>query len=318
MKVLISGSFPESLNRNKGIKASLHDAMVDLIGKEKAMLTQYESCRKKILEFKPSLTLLVGSCMPDLISYSHIREACDEVGSKLSFWTVDDPYEFDARLKFSKLVDFIFCNDKYATRFYFDNVAYHLPLAADKKAANKPIKNLAEREIDFFFCGVQFPKRKMQIKELAPYLEKYNTLICGAEWSLKNNFIKNFRLSNKKVNYLYGNSKFTLNIGRDLNIANNQFNLIASTPGPRTFEAALSGGVQLYFADDYEIEEYYEPNKEILLYENLAEFIELAERCLKKPKEYIEMAIKARERTLNDHTYHNRAQKIIDILCDYL
>ena len=38
-----------------------------------------------------------------------------------------------------------------------------------------------------------------------------------------------------------------MNIGRDLDIVNNRFNIIAETPGPRTFDMALSGAPQLMF-----------------------------------------------------------------------
>ena len=104
----------------------------------------------------------------------------------------------------------------------------------------------------------------------------------------------------------------TINIGRNFNLANNRFQLDPSTPGPRTFEAAMSGSVQLYFSDSLEIADYFTPNKEILLFDSPNSFKLHIEKMLDQPEEAKNIALTAQKRALNEHTYENRCRQLLE------
>ena len=61
-------------------------------------------------------------------------------------------------------------------------------------------------------------------------------------------------------------------MGRTASAANNRCQLDASTPGARTFEAAMAGSCQLLFTDSLEVMDYFEVGEEILLFDDTEDF----------------------------------------------
>ncbi len=76
----------------------------------------------------------------------------------------------------------------------------------------------------------------------------------------------------------------------------------------RTFESCGVGGVQLI--DRPDIGEFYEPEREVLVFESPEELVEQARRALQRPQDFTELRERARQRTLAEHTFVHRAKEL--------
>ena len=76
----------------------------------------------------------------------------------------------------------------------------------------------------------------------------------------------------------------------------------------RTFESCAVGGVQLI--DRADVSEFYEPGREVLVFESREELVELAHRVVARPREFDDLRERARERTLAEHTFVHRARRM--------
>ncbi len=124
-------------------------------------------------------------------------------------------------------------------------------------------------------------------------------------------FCRNERIPNERLADYYATSRVVLNLGRDFHLANRKYQLDSSTPGPRTFEAAMAGACQLMFAESLEILDYFRLDEEILLFDSPADFQQTLERLLAEPKHCRRIGAAAEERRLRDHTYAVRASQLL-------
>ena len=309
-RVLITGASPDRTNRNSALRQYVVQGFSELLGSVRVSHCSFEQAAEKVVESKPDALICFGSCMPEDAEYGAIRKSCDETRSALVFWLHDDPYEFDYNYKVCEVADFIFTNDKWSSYHYDHPHTFHLPLAASKDAHWRPTQK--KKEIEIFFCGVAFPNRIRLVKDLSPTLSRYETVILGDQWPEKEIiFLKNKRLSNIELSDHYAHSLITLNMGRDFHFANERYKLEPSTPGPRTFEAAMAGTVQLYFVESLEITDYYLANKEIILFDSAQSFKEEVEELTTNSNRTLQLSIAAQQRTIQDHTYMKRAQSIL-------
>lgn len=310
-RVLITGASPDNQNRNTVMRSYVAEGFTQLYGPDMTWHVPLEQAALAAQLHRPEIVLCFGSCMPDDADYTELRVYCDRTGAALVFWLHDDPYEIDFSYKINDVADLIFSNDKWAAQHHRN--ALHLPMAASRAAHWRPI--VSDRDIDIFFCGVAFKNRVQLIKDLEMVLKKHRTVILGDEWpTAKLPFTKNRRLSNDELSSHYARSMLTLNIGRDFHYANDRFKLDPSTPGPRTFEAAMAGTTQMYFVESLEIEEYYVPDKEIVLYDSVREFEHKVQYLLEDRAKCVSIAAASQSRTLSEHTYFNRAITIIDMV----
>ncbi len=77
----------------------------------------------------------------------------------------------------------------------------------------------------------------------------------------------------------------------------------------RTFEACGVGGLQLIDRDD--VAEVYEPDREILVFHDSTELIELVQRAKREPAWADEIRRAGRRRTLADHTFKVRCAELV-------
>lgn len=132
-------------------------------------------------------------------------------------------------------------------------------------------------------------KLRSQISLLndSPYLQKYKSV------------------SDKEMIQLYSNLALSLNITalRDTYILSNPISKIHL----RTFEIPMSGGLEFVSYND-EIVEYFEEDKEIVLYRSKEEMVDKARFYLNEKNLNAVMKIKklARERAANEHTWERR------------
>jgi spore maturation protein CgeB len=307
--VLIVSAFPESLNTNASLQQYVKWAFQSILGERQVLLSPLEASPGLIRQLKPKLVLLFGSCMLDISVYRPIRLACNEVDTKIAFWLHDDPYEFDYSFKAEEISDYIFSNDRWASMHYSHPHVLHLPMAASRRAHYYPWSEC--KHYDVLFCGAGFPNRIQLVKDLSGILEKYRSSIYGSGWPKELKIVDNQRINNSELAEMYSRSHIVLNIGRHFNLANNKFLLDPSTPGPRTFEAAMAGTVQFYFVESLEITEYFRADEEIILFDGPDDFSRNLERLMDEPLQAKKIALAAQARALKEHSYENRCRKIL-------
>lgn len=314
IQLMVVSAFPEKFNTNSALQDYVTLGFESILGKERVLSCPLDVAPDLVMQFKPRLIVIFGSCMLDISAYRAARVACNKSGASMAFWLHDDPYEFDYAFKAEEVADWIFSNDRWSAMHYMHPKVMHLPMGASRQAHFRPWVD--RKEVDIAFCGVAFPNRIQLIKDLSPILNKYRSSIFGSHWPTELTIAKNERLSNAELSNLYANSTVTINMGRQFNLANDKFLLDASTPGPRTFEAAMAGTVQCYFVESLEITDYFEADKEIILFDGPADFVLQVERLIDEPGFAKKIALAAQARALRDHTYEARCKKILSF-CEF-
>ena len=310
-KVLICSASPDRLNHNAALLSYVGRGFSEVLSPEQVMTRSYDYAVEAVKRFQPDLVVVFGSCMPACCDYTGIKNYCVKSGAKLAFWLHDDPYEFDFNEKIYPYADFVFSNDQWAVTHIDHPKAFHLPLAADRQAHFRPIGEKMDR--DFFFCGVGFPNRQQLLIDCAPMLSSFKVEVFGDQWPASLSFCRNTRLSNESLPDYYASSLATLNVGRRFNLANSRYQLDARTPGPRTFEAAMAGGVQCVYLEGLELADYFDFDTEILVFDSPSELLSLIDMLKSDPKRRRQIAVLTQARALKDHTYANRADKLLTI-----
>lgn len=309
-RVLVCGASPDNQNRNVVLRSYVAEGFWQLRGIESVVNVPLEHAATKASSARPELVVCFGSCMPDDADYSGIKRYCAQTGATLVFWLHDDPYEFDFSYKIKDVADLVFSNDKWCAEHYDHPRAFHLPLAASERAHWRPIS--ATKDVNIFFCGVAFGNRIKLLRDLAKPLQEHGAVVLGDGWPESElPFCRNQRLPNNELSDRYARAWITLNMGRDYHYANDRFKLDPSTPGPRTFEAAMAGTTQLFFVESLEIVDYYAPGTEVLLYNSVREFRECIEAMVGDRTRCLAIAAAAQQRTLREHTYLHRAQTML-------
>jgi spore maturation protein CgeB len=312
MKVLITGASPDNINNNFIMRNYVSEGLEEVFGESNVKNIPLQFCDKILSENRFNIIIVFGSCMPDNCYYGYLNKEANSTGAKLIFWLHDDPYEQDFNYKVLSLADYIFSNDKWATQFYRHENCFHLPMAASRKSHYRPIH--ANWKFDLFFCGVAFQNRVQLIRDMSPILKSIECCIKGQDWPRDLYFCSNERIPNKELPDYINSSKFTLNVGRHLSLGNDRYKLDASTPGPRTFESAMAGSAQLYFVESLEIEEYYQADKEIILFDSIRDIKNIFEKFLDEPQSIVDIATNAQNRTLEQHTYKHRILTMLNII----
>ena len=274
IQVLIAPASPIESAFEAMRRADIVEGFAEAIGASSVAGCRYDSIARQIERDKPELVLLVGSCLSDRCDYAGVRKACDRHHARLAFWLQNDPFEFDARVKIDSLADHIFSNDRWAAEFYPRTVTWHLPPAASPRRFAQPAPHSAlEKSIDVYFCSAAYANRQQLVTDLAPALRRYRTEIHGPGWNaVKQPFCREQEVDTAGLPTAYAATRVALNIGRQGSPANDRYQIDPSTPAPRTFEAAMSGCCQIFFADSLEVLEYFDLGTEILLFDDVEDF----------------------------------------------
>ncbi|BDB25192.1 glycosyltransferase [Cupriavidus sp. P-10] len=309
IKVLVCSASPDRVNHNAVLRNYVARGFEGVLQPGHVIATSLDSAVESAKRFRPDLIVVFGSCMPDSCDYTGLRTYCARSGASLVFWLHDDPYEFDFNYKIYRYADMIFSNDRWAAQHFDHPRVGHLPLAADRDAHFRPVGQDIARDV--FFCGVGFPNRRQLVADCVPLLGNFKVEILGAEWDTALPFCRNERVHNEALPDLYASSRVTLNIGRRYNLANSRYSLDASTPGPRTFEAAMAGAVQCTYFEGPELLDHFDVGSEMLIFDSPAELAELVESMAGEPERRRSIAQAAQDRALRDHTYEARARSML-------
>ena len=313
MKIVICGDAPLESEANASIRGSIHDGWEQHLSPENVTSVSLTGAPSVIRALRPDLVLGVGSYLPETAYFGETVAAARAVGAVSAFWATEDPYEKDASYRIEPSFDAIFTCDRWGANFYHHRHVFHLPLAACAQRHFVQIEKTRERPVDIFFCGVAFASRRDLIELLRPVLDRYRTAIIGPGWGAYGSGFSERRISKSELIELYAQSKIVLNLGRSLSFENSRYAIMPSTPGPRTFEAALAGATQVFHEDTAEIHRYFDDD-EIPCFSSRHDFGLLCERLLDDEEERFAIAGRAQRKTTRAHTYARRAAEITDVL----
>ena len=264
-----------------------------------------------------ALLLYIGSSLSEDVPLTTMSAMAKLADVPSVFWATDDPYEFDARYRADGF-DVYLSNDRNAaTHFIERSNVYHLPLAA-APGDKREIVPVSARKLTAFFCGYHYESRRRIISDIlaVPNFSRNDLVVMGGNWNIPGLQQMPSVDAHDNLIDVYTAVWFVLNLGRTYDIANSHRKLVSTTPGPRTFECALAGTPQVYFCNSLEIEEYYRPDKEILVVESVDEAVEKMRWFRKNPTAWKEIAEAAQARTEKEHLYEHRVNTMLSILTD--
>lgn len=311
-RVAVVSPVPDELNTNWRLRDHVAEGFATLCGADRVVALPELTAERGIDQCGPDLVVVFGGLMPDRTDLRAIRRAADRCGAHVAVWVHDDPYELDFAYRAVAAADSVFTNDAACVDYYDHPSVHHLPLAASPTAHRRTLRSHFER--DLFFCGYAFANRVAFFEEIPESaLEPFSTLVAGAGWPRTRAFYVNRRIAYDELPDYYSGSVCTVTLGRDLDLANRRYMVPQSTPGPRAFEAAMAGCLQLYFVNGLEIADYFEPGSEILLIDRPSDVPTYLQDVASDPSRLAAMRSATQARALRDHTYAERARRMLDV-----
>jgi len=202
---------------------------------------------------------------------------------------------------------------------------YHtIPLAADKTIIKE---NFDKRFVaDISYIGTNLPEKSQFFKEFVfPLGKKYNLKLYGQDWTLLDqalgwaqrfgqyfniHWLANIRKPKLQLNdeaKIYSSSVVSINVHEDYQ------KKFGGDCNERTFKIPLAGGFEV--TDDVAcIRKYFEADKEMIIAKDKEEWLEKIEYYIKHPEEREALIKAGQARVLKDHTYHNRAIQLLEII----
>ncbi|GBQ61772.1 hypothetical protein AA103196_0135 [Ameyamaea chiangmaiensis NBRC 103196] len=312
--IICSGGRYES-QANAQIRESIMAGWAECVGEENVIAANISGAAAAVARLRPTIVMAIGSYLPESTYFGEVCREARKVGARTIFWATEDPYEQDANYRVADEFDVMFSCDRWGTNFYTRPDVWHLPLAACPRLHYVPVDETVERTIDVLFCGVAFTSRKDIVRGLLPTLRDLNIKIVGPGWGELGIGFSDARIEKDQLIDLYRRSKLVLNLGRSLHFENKRFMIAPSTPGPRTFEAALAGAMQVFHEDTYELRRYFSAD-EIPVFSNKRDFDAVLDRFLHDEALRLATARKAQARTMAEHTYGHRIRSMLDLLIE--
>lgn len=201
---------------------------------------------------------------------------------------------------------------------------YHtIPLAADKTILRDSFN--PDFKADISFVGTYLSQKKEFFRDwVFPLKGRYDLKLYGQDWTLFDRslgwvqrfgqyfnlpVIRTIRKPKLKLQDeagIYSSSVISINIHEDYQ------RKFGGDCNERTFKIPLCGGFEI--TDDVAcIRKYFKAGEEIIVVEDRDDWFRKIEFYLKNPEERLPIIEAGRERVMRDHTYHNRANQIIEI-----
>ncbi len=311
--VLICDDAPLESEANASIRTYIRQGWIETVGAARVVFCGLSAAAGALDMLSPSMVLCIGSYLPETAYFGEISRAARAASVPLVFWATEDPYEKDASHRIEPFFDAIFTCDRGTCRYYDHPMVFHLPLAGSPAHHQSVCRRKAVRPIDVLFCGVAFANRREILSGLRPHLADLKVAIVGPGWSGLGPGCSDRRVNGPHLMQLYAQSRIVLNLGRSLGFENSRYVIAASTPGPRTFEAAMAGSLQLFHEDTLELRRYFDETQ-IPGFSAPADFAALRDRYLGSETLRFEAAVSAQRRALAQHSYAHRAREMIATL----
>jgi glycosyltransferase involved in cell wall biosynthesis len=210
--------------------------------------------------------------------------------------------------------DHVFSNDPIATKRYPS--ATFLPLAAPLPDGNAESDN---RELDFIFVGSGWPNRFEPLRQIASVIPQARRRIVVTE----NPYIRGLKpwneitgrevepLAFQALQRISMDAKLTIALGRNFS-GSPSAQTDGALPGPRLFENAAAGVVQLVSRELYpRCFDLFADQAELIGYDTDSELVSLVPQLLRDPDRLRNVREAALRRVKADHTYDRRVEEIL-------
>lgn len=271
-------------------------------------------------QLRPNLMLALDGMDLPLEQVAAVRQ----LGITTAVWLTDDPYYTDMTTKIVTHYDHVFTLEMNCIELYRQlgcSSVHYLPFGAFP-THYFPLSSPVPAKHEISFTGSAYWNRIYFFNPIMPQLTARNIKINGIWWDRLPDYqsygdkIELGRwMSPNETNDLYNGSKIMINLHRshqDDSVNNNALKLPAASPNPRTFEICACGTLQLTDTRD-DLARFYKPGEEIETYNSQQELLEKIEFYLTHEKERREIALRALERTLREHTYGHRVNQLLSI-----
>ncbi|WP_281889210.1 glycosyltransferase [Paenibacillus sp. YYML68] len=285
------------------------------------VMTPSEPYVEYAIQTKPDVVLVLDGLNIDTGHMDTIRSH----GIRTAVWLTDDPYYTDLTLPLVLHFDTVFTLELSCVDFYRRHGSrdvHYLPFAANP-AIFRPKPALASHRYEVSFIGSAYWNRVAIFDQLAPYLARRRSYICGIWWDrlkaysqLSSSIALNKWMSAEETSLYYNGTKIVINLHRatDDDTFNHNSRLISAvSPNPRTFEIAACGTLQLTDIR-HDIARFYKPGEEIVTYGSAEELLQKLDYYLHHEEERRRIALNALKRTMTEHTYATRMAQMLRIL----
>ncbi|RAP77410.1 CgeB family protein [Paenibacillus montanisoli] len=270
---------------------------------------------------RPDIVIVLDGLQFNVAEVDAMRSA----GIRTAIWFTDDPYYTDITAGIAPHYDEVFTLELACVDYYRQqgcpNV-YYLPLGADPEAF-RPRNPLRSQRHDICFIGSAYWKRVEFFNHVTRFLAKKDTHISGIWWDR----LKDFRLMKSKIQLgrwmspketanMYNGAKIVINMHRahdEDTFNSNSAGIGAESPNPRTFEIAACGALQLTDVRN-DIVSFYTPGVDIVTYSSPQEMIDKIRYYLVNEEERKQIAMRGMYRTMREHTYGKRIERMLSIL----
>ncbi|WP_068500444.1 CgeB family protein [Paenibacillus kribbensis] len=272
-------------------------------------------------QLRPNLMLALDGMDLPMEQVAAVRQ----LGITTAIWLTDDPYYTDTTTKIVPHYDHVFTLEMNCLELYRQlgcSSVHYLPFGAFP-THYFPLSSPVSARHEIGFTGSAYWNRIYFFNPIMPQLAARNIKINGIWWDRLPDYqsygdkIEVGRwMSPNETNDLYNGSKIMINLHRshqDDSVNNNALKLPAASPNLRTFEICACGTLQLTDTRD-DLARFYKPGEEIETYSSQQELLEKIEFYLSHEKERREIALRALERTLREHTYGHRIDRLLSIV----
>ncbi len=266
-------------------------------------------------EFKPDLVFALAQAPVDRSGLIKLRE------SKIptAFWFVEDFRLMTYWQEIAPLYTYFFTiqKDGFFEKLQamgMENFDY-LPLAASPDFHRKVELSEEEKETfgsDISFVGAGYYNRRKFFEGLIDFDFK----IWGNEWDGERSLAKFIQRNGERIDpeeivKIFNASKINLNLHSSVH--HEGVNPYGDFVNPRTFEIAACEAFQLV---DYrsELPSLFEINEEIVCFNNLTDLRKKITYYFKNEKERLDIARRAKERVVKEHTYEHRMEQMINFV----
>ncbi len=224
-------------------------------------------------------------------------------------WFFEDPYETEANMTVATNFTFAFSNDPISATRY-PNGSY-LPLAAPRIG---PMHSPGAYEFDFFFVGTGWPNRFDPIREICSIVPPARRKLVVTE----NRYIRGLKpwssipgieqvpVPFEEVQRIAERSRFTVALGRSFS-GNPSASQDGALPGPRLFENAAAGCVQLVSKRLYPAAfDLFAEGVEVIGYDH--DLVRQIRSLLAEPDLVEKVSTAARRRVADEHLYRHRLE----------
>jgi len=339
MKILFATSFLNATGADRWTCQGYKYAFEDM-GHKFFVVTETDNFKKAFYKINPDIFMISFSAILRRIKkgeidenfLSRIKKSPTKMFVDLGLDYLDEPNYLKLLGKYENYFDIFYSYfDPESIKENFKIITkpfYLIPCAADKKHFY-PDKAVQKFVCDIAFVGSYFTKKQHVFKKLLfPLMEKYDVKLFGTGWTKKDKFLRILGAAGRRLHFkwlrdsanknrvtisqdderrLYASAKICINIheyypnGKTMGLSNE-----------REFKVPASGGFQL---SDYvpTMYKFYEIGKEIVMAKDEKDWFKKIEYYLNHPDERNKIKKAGIKRALRDHTYHNRARKIISI-----